>query len=105
MLGLRAHKPLATAFGRFKGGKVIVVEPGEFIYVGSALAEGVATCLARRLVRHATRTADKPPHRIRDLMLDEFERIELGSGDLRPMNGKHLLWNVDDLLEELSVEL
>jgi Uri superfamily endonuclease len=38
-------------------------------------------------------------------MCVEFTRISLGSGDLRPRNGKRLRWNVDHLLDQHTVEL
>jgi len=38
-------------------------------------------------------------------MLAKFQRIGLGSGDLRPASGKHLKWNVDHLLDQLTVDL
>ena len=92
-------------FGRFKKGKLISLPTGDYIYVGSALSEKGATSLARRLVRHATRSGDKPPHAIREKMMDQFAECGLGSGNLLPRQGKTLHWNVDFLLDLQSVEL
>jgi len=105
VLRVRADTRLRLAFGRFKGGKIITVEPGDYIYVGSALAERGPACLARRLVRHATRTGKRPPHAVRHAMMDEFARLGLGDADLRPANGKNLRWNVDHLLDQSSASL
>ena len=78
---------------------------GDYLYVGSALSEKGATSLARRLIRHATRSGDKPPHAIRKKMMDQFAECGLGSGDLLPRHGKTLHWNVDFLLDLQASEL
>ena len=64
---LRIHLKENTTlqFGRFKKGKLISLPAGDYAYVGSALSEKGATSLARRLIRHATRSGNKPPHTIR----------------------------------------
>ena len=92
-------------FGRFKKGKLISLPAGEYAYVGSALAEKGATTLARRLVRHATRSGDQHPHPIRETMLCRFAECGLGNGNLLPQRGKTLHWNVDFLLELEAAEL
>lgn len=105
LLRIRVGQELQLAFGRFRKGKLITVPAGEYVYVGSALADSGAASLARRLVRHATRSAQKAPHPIRDQMLDRFATIGLGSGDLRPRRGKTLFWHVDYLLDAEVVDL
>jgi Uri superfamily endonuclease len=105
LLRVRLASDLLLAFGRFKGGKVIDVPAGEYLYVGSALAIRGGVSLARRLVRHATRTGERPPHAIRSEMLVEFARLGLGAGELLPRNGKTLFWNVDHLLDREEAEL
>ena len=92
-------------FGRFKKGKLISLPAGDYTYVGSALSEKGATSLARRLIRHATRSGDKPPHAIREKMIDQFAECGLGNGNLLPRQGKTLHWNVDFLLDLQSAEL
>ena len=92
-------------FGRFKKGKLISMPAGDYTYVGSALSEKGATSLARRLIRHATRSGDKPPHAIREKMVNQFTECGLGSGNLLPRQGKTLHWNVDFLLDLQSVEI
>ena len=104
---LRIHlkKDTTLRFGRFKKGKLISLPAGEYAYVGSALAEKGATTLARRLIRHATRSEDQRPHRIREIMLHRFAQCGLGTGNLLPRRGKTLHWNVDFLLDLSSAEL
>ncbi len=104
---LRIHlkKGAILRFGRFKKGKLIALPAGEYAYVGSALAEKGPTTLARRLIRHATRSGDQHPHPIRETMLRRFAERGLGNGNLLPQRGKTLHWNVDFLLDLPSVEL
>ncbi len=105
ILRIRLKKDTTLRFGRFKKGKLISLPAGEYAYVGSALAEKGATMLARRLVRHATRSGDQHPHRIRETMLRRFAECGLGNGNLLPRRGKTLHWNVDFLLDLSSAEL
>jgi Uri superfamily endonuclease len=105
LLRVRLAADLLLAFGRFRGGKVIDLPAGDYLYVGSALAARGGVSLARRLVRHATRTGEKAPHAIREGMLDRFAEIGLGEGNLLPRNGKTLFWNVDHLLDRTEAEI
>lgn len=100
VLRIHVERPVKMAFGRFDDGRLFDVPRGDHAYIGSALADRGATCLARRLVRHACRCGRRPAHDIRHLMLDEFPRVALGDGSLLPANGKHLRWNVDYLLNK-----
>ena len=94
---------IELAFGRFKRGKSVFLPSGEYVDVGSALGKTGSVTLGRRLVRHATRTGSKPPHAIRAAMLEHFPTLGLSS--LLPVNGKHLFWNVDHLLDRQDVDL
>ena len=96
---LRVHvsEPLRIAFGRFKGGAPIPVWPGDYVYVGSARAPRGAASLPHRLVRHATRSDGKPPHRIRDDLIAAYR--------VPAPTVKRLFWNVDYLLDKLCVEI
>ena len=105
ILRIRLKEDITLRFGRFKKGKLISLPAGEYAYIGSALAEKGATTLARRLVRHATRSGDQHPHRIRETMLHQFAECGLGDGTLLPRRGKTLHWNVDFLLDLPSAEL
>jgi Uri superfamily endonuclease len=105
ILRIRLKKDTTLRFGRFKKGKLISLPAGEYAYIGSALAEKGATTLARRLIRHATRSGDQRPHRIRETMLRRFAECGLGDANLLPQRGKTLHWNVDFLLDLPSAEL
>ena len=105
ILRIRLKEGATLRFGRFKKGKLILLPAGEYAYVGSALAEKGATMLARRLIRHATRSGDQGPHRIREEMLHRFAECGLGDENLLPRRGKTLHWNVDFLLDLPSAEL
>ncbi|MDE0043703.1 MAG: GIY-YIG nuclease family protein [Candidatus Poribacteria bacterium] len=104
---LRIHLKEDTSlqFGRFKKGKWISLPAGDYAYVGSALSEKGATSLARRLVRHATRSGEKRPHRIREKMVEQFAECGLGDGNLLPKRGKTLFWNIDFLLDLEAAEI
>lgn len=99
VLKIRLYKNTNLKFGGFKKGKLISLLEGHYTYVGSALSEKGSTSLARRLVRHATRTSPKPHHKIRDDMLLHFQVCGLGPPDPLPKNGKKLYWNIDYLLD------
>ena len=91
LLRVRVSEPIGIAFGRFKGGAPISVSAGDYVYVGSARAPRGAASLSHRLVRHATRSEGKPPHRIRHALIGAY-------GVPAPAR-KRLFWNVDYLLE------
>ncbi len=59
-----------------------------------------STTLARRLLRHATRSGERPPHAIRSTLLQRFDDEGLGPARLRPPSAKRLHWHVDYLLDE-----
>ncbi len=105
VLRIRLKEDTTLQFGRFKKGKWILLPAGDYTYVGSALSEKGATSLARRLIRHATRSSDKEPHIIRKKMIHQFAECGLGSGNLLPRQEKTLHWNVDFLLDLQSAEI
>jgi Uri superfamily endonuclease len=105
ILRIQLAGTLAQPFGRFMGGKIIPVPAGMYVYVGSALGERGATTLPRRLMRHATRSASRPPHHIRDTLLETFRAAGLGSDNLLPRSPKKLFWNIDHLLDQAAAEI
>lgn len=105
VLAIEVSEHLTMAFGRFKEGKLIEVPAGDYLYVGSAMAQKGASSLAKRLIRHATRTGDRNPHMIRERMFDEFPQQGLSDGHLQALKGKTLRWNVDHLLDVPIAEL
>ena len=105
VLRIHLREDTSLQFGRFKKGKLISLPAGDYAYVGSALSEKGATSLARRIVRHATRSGDRQPHRIREKMLEQFAECGLGDGNLLPKQGKTLFWNIDFLLDLEAAEI
>ena len=94
---------VTVAFGAFANGTPIVVEPGEYVYTGSARSSRSGTSLAARIIRHATRSGDLPPHQIRPELIDTFDQIGFWNG--RIPSGKKLFWNIDHLLDCPEAEL
>ncbi len=105
ILRIRLEVSIELQFGRFKKGKLISLPAGDYTYVGSALSEKGSTSLARRLVRHATRSADKPPHIIRQEMIHQFRKYHLGPPNPLPKSKKTLFWNIDYLLDLKETEI
>lgn len=105
ILRLRVAEMLQVKFGRFQQGQPIEVPPGDYLYVGSALGQKGSGSLARRLLRHASRSDAAKPQPIRQQMLALFPQIGLGPSPLHPPSGKKLRWHVDFLLDEAAVEL
>lgn len=105
LLRLKVNQPLLVRFGRFQAGEPIAVPQGDYFYVGSALAQKGATSLARRLLRHASRSDAHRQQPIRQKMLDLFPQIDLGPTPLHPPTGKKLRWHVDFLLDEPAAAL
>lgn len=105
LLWMRAREETVVSFGRFQGGRPVVAVPGWYVYVGSAMGRRGASALAGRLLRHATRAGGRPPHAIREAMVEAFISAGLGSTPLRPPARKRLHWHVDYLLDKTTVEL
>ena len=105
ILRLLVAEKLRVQFGRFRQGQPIDVPSGDYLYVGSALGQKGSSSLARRLLRHASRSDVANPQPIRQQMLALFPQIGLGPVPLRPPGGKKLRWHVDFLLDEAAVEL
>lgn len=105
LLRMNVEKDAAVRFGRYQGGRSIVVPKGEVVYVGSAMAKKGSMTLAHRLLRHATRRDEENPQQILGEMLKVFEGVGLGAVHLSPPDNKKLFWNIDYLLEEDVVNL
>ncbi len=105
LLRLTVRRPLMVCFGRFNGGEPVIVPPGDYLYVGSALAQKGASSLARRLLRHASWHDSQNPHAIQKHLLRLLPQIGLGPEPLHPPLGKKLRWHVDYLLDEAGVDL
>lgn len=105
VLEILANEEQSLSLGRFHGGRPVRVCACRYAYVGSAMGRNGATALAGRLLRHATRSGEKPPHAIREMMASVFGAVGLGGVSSRLPTGKRLHWHVDYLLDEMTVEL
>lgn len=99
VLRLHVRPSIQVVFGRFKNGEPIPIAVGDWLYVGSAMGQRGAATLARRLIRHATRAGDDPPHVLRPTLIDIF-----GNDSLVPRQ-KTLRWHIDYLLQRPEVTL
>lgn len=105
LLRMHVKREMMVRFGRFQGGRPVLVPKGEVVYVGSAMAQQGSMTLARRLLRHATRCDVGNPQPVREAMLALFEDAGMGPSPLKPPVSKKLFWNIDFLLEEVDVDL
>ncbi|MEI6638614.1 MAG: DUF123 domain-containing protein [Chlorobium sp.] len=94
------------AFGRFQQGKLFEIPEGDYIYLGSALGGTKSgSPLARRVIRHTSRTGGKPHHRIRETMQNLFsEKTVMGTREIKP-SAKKLRWHIDYLLDLPEAEI
>jgi Uri superfamily endonuclease len=98
------NAPAEVSFGRFLGGRAILLEPGKYLYVGSALGAGKGTFpLAGRLLRHASRSGDGNPHAIRSELIDCFASMGYRAPDKK--GEKKLHWHIDYLLDLPEAEI
>ncbi len=100
-----AEGAVSLPFGRFHQGQPIDIPAGMLLYIGSAMGQQGSSSLARRLLRHATRTGKRPYHPIRDQMLTVFPSIGLADAPLKPPTGKKRHWHIDYLLDEETAVL
>lgn len=99
-------KELSIAFGKFLGGRQFLLEPGCYMYIGSALGNKSASMpLARRLVRHASRSNGSTPHELRDHMVRFFQKSSLAGPGLQPPSQKKLRWHIDYLLDSRHAQI
>lgn len=105
VLRLKVRKETQITLGRFGRGEAITFPRGNYLYVGSALAERGATTLARRLLRHATRSGDRKEHAIATDLISRLQQLSLLKGDIERNRRKRLAWHVDYLLDCKEVDL
>ena len=103
VLRFRVPRKLKIACGRFKGGKLVTFEPGDYSYVGSATGRNGAHCLAGRIAWHSSRSGKKSNHAIRRSWIQQCQTWGLGKS--RTQKGDKLRWNVDHPLDRRSVRL
>ena len=105
LLRIRVKETVEVQFGRFNRGNPIQFVAGEYVYVGSAMGQRGSSSLARRLLRHATRSDHNNPHAVRAEMLAAFTAVSLGPSHLAPPASKKRFWHIDYLLEVTAVSL
>ncbi len=100
LLVIYLSQPQHITFGRFKSGKPVLMQQGYYLYAGSAMGNCKgADPLVRRLLRHATRSGGKSPHRIRKAMLAKFGQENPDKKKPVPPVEKKLRWHIDFLLD------
>ncbi len=105
LLWIKVEKAIPVQFGRFNRGNPVQFNAGTYVYIGSAMGQRGSSSLARRLLRHATRSERSNPHPIRNEMLTVFKSVNLGPAHLSPPTSKKCFWHIDYLLEETAVSL
>jgi Uri superfamily endonuclease len=95
-------KDVSIRFGRHRKGEPVMVPAGDYVYIGSAQGRRGSSTLSNRLLRHATRRGSNSPHRIRKLMVEQFQSG--GMGGSVPQK-KSLHWHVDYLLDLSEAEI
>lgn len=104
ILLIRVSSPFQLAFGRFQQGKLFTIAEGNYLYIGSALAKSGAP-LARRLLRHASRSGEKHPHEIRTAMRTLFSKNDLIATCATKPSKKQLRWHIDYFLDHPEAEI
>ncbi|MBM3162154.1 MAG: GIY-YIG nuclease family protein [Chlorobi bacterium] len=100
LLFIRLSEPVHLVFGKFLRGKPLFLPAGNYLYLGSALGRtGNGSALARRLLRHASRTAGKKPHAIHEAMVKLLQEKELAPESTPKPLQKKLHWHIDYLLD------
>lgn len=107
ILLIRLSCSVKLAFGRFQFGRLITFTGGEYLYIGSALGkeESTGSPLARRVIRHASRSEEKKPHKIRPALLQLFSGDDFASSSNRAPSTKKLRWHIDYLLDLPEAEI
>ncbi len=97
---------LRLAFGRFQQGKLFTLPEGDYLYIGSALGKNMGGApLARRLIRHASRSGGKVPHAIREAMVMLFREENDSENRIIAASDKKLRWHIDYLLDHNEAEI
>lgn len=100
LLFVRLAKPLQLTFGKFLKGKPLFLPAGSYLYLGSALGKGSNRYpLARRLLRHASRTGGEKPHTICKALQKILQEYKLAPESAGKPAEKKLHWHIDYLLD------
>lgn len=106
LLIIHLSKPAELAFGRFQKGKLFSLPQGDYLYIGSALGGRTNNApLARRVIRHTSRTGNKPHHRIRETTKNLFSEKKVTGNKEITLSAKKLRWHIDYLLDLPEAEI
>ena len=106
LLLIQLSRTIELAFGKFQQGKRFILPAGDYLYIGSALGgTSSGSPLARRLMRHASRSAEQPHHAIRAEMIELFSMSGLIEKESIKPSAKKLRWHIDYLLDQPEAEL
>lgn len=106
LLHIHVTASIVVTFGRFQGGRPIAIQPGDYLYIGSALGQRGATSLAGRLLRHATRSDSRPPHAIRIPLTIQLQEAGLiAHNKIVTPPSKRCFWHIDYLVDQLAAEI
>jgi len=101
LLHLRLGRPVRVTVRR--GQPPEAFPAGFYVYVGSAMGSGSAG-LAARLLRHASRSGERPPQRLRQRLERGLVEAGLMATAVAP-RPKRLHWHIDRLLDARGVRL
>jgi len=106
LLVIHLERAVQLAFGKFQHGALFTIPKGDYLYIGSALGGTTSGApLARRVLRHASRSGGKSHHHIRDEMVQLFLEKRFLERTVMTPSAKKLRWHVDYLLELPEAEL
>jgi Uri superfamily endonuclease len=104
ILLIQLTRRIEVSFGKFRNGAAIELQPGHYLYVGSALGGTKGHFpIASRLLRHASRSDGKAAHALRSALLDLF--ISWGYCPPDVQRSKKLHWHIDYLLDHKDAEI
>ena len=104
ILFIRISSSFQLAFGRFQQSRIFSIPEGDFLYIGSALGR-TGNPLARRLIRHTSRSGGKNPHKIREAIVTLFSKDDASQKCSIKAAQKKLHWHIDYLLEHAEAEI
>jgi Uri superfamily endonuclease len=104
ILFIRISSSFQLAFGRFQKSRLFSIPDGDYLYIGSALGK-TGDPLARRLIRHASRSNGKPPHKIQSEIIKLFSKNDAVKSCAFIASEKKLHWHIDYFLEHSEAEI
>ena len=104
ILFIRISSSFQLAFGRFQQSRLFSIPEGNYLYIGSALGR-TGDPLARRLIRHASRSSGKQPHNIQAAIIKLFSENDAARNCAFSSTKKKLHWHIDYLLEHRAAEI